>query len=257
MTIFNPFSSYKLFSLAFKTCIIWCTGTCTLCVKELKHFENNSFLDEQQTPISLPLHLRVCRCPPGHPIEWCPLTWVVVRLAQCQDFPEWSSSDSSYIQSVKHRERDRVKYLLLINHKQLHDWLWQEHFYGKISSTHHYIFISYPYYKGNYCKFFQTKATIFLEGLHKIQLYTHFCLCRTKTFMFCNPPVPCWFRTARWTDIRDTTPVWPPGSGTGRRAPGCSGTCYSRIWWRWAGAAPRYCWSPPRWSESAGSGEAV
>lgn len=53
------------------------------------------------------------------------------------------------------------------------------------------------------------------------------------------------------------TRVWPPGSGTGRTVQGRSDTCYSRIWWHWAGAAPPYYWSPPRWSGSAGSGEAV
>lgn len=71
------------------------------------------------------------------------------------------------------------------------------------------------------------------------------------------PPVPCWFRMVLWTDTLDTTPAWPPGSGTGRTVPGCSDTCYSRTWWRWAGAAPPYYWSPPRWSGSAGSGGAV
>lgn len=71
------------------------------------------------------------------------------------------------------------------------------------------------------------------------------------------PPVPCWLQTVLWTDTRDMTLVWPPGSGTGRTVPGRSDTCYSRTWWHWAGAAPPYYWSPPRWSGSADSGEAV
>ena len=70
-------------------------------------------------------------------------------------------------------------------------------------------------------------------------------------------PPPCWSRRGRGTDTLDRSPASPPGSGTGRRVPARSYTCYSCTWPCRVEAGRRCSCSPRRWSGSAGSGGAA